>query len=181
MTPEVVVVSALVGLLLLYLATLSRLRFEAGESPLPPLPTATERAFFLNAVLTAFPVAIAAGLVIGTAALLFLPGRRFPMPMQFFVADYELLGQALGVGLLYIVSRRSPKRIVLLMLAIGFALGLASSIVLLSEKEHLVAYTYAGITATLLAFSLLFSTQAFAAFVAKLRDSLEPNKPVDPK
>ncbi|WP_029146962.1 hypothetical protein [Methylophilus sp. 5] len=177
--PGLIVVGAGSVISLLYLATLGRLRYEAGESPLPGSIGSNDRNFIINAVLIVFPISIVAGMLSGALCVLLLPGISFRLLYDFRFHDYELIGFAVGVLFLFALSQRRPRRVVTLMFAAGYALGLGATVILLVPGFNDPIYTFTGTTGLMLLAGTSITSKSFARLKDRFAEVLKPAEATD--
>ena len=166
-----VVVGATLVILLLYLVTLARLRYEAGDRILPQLPGQGQKALLLNTVITVFPVGMVSGILLAVLSILFLPGRRLQLPF-FRFSDYELVAFLVGTVLLFLLTRRNPRRSLAITFALGYALGLAATVLLLVPEFNVPTYTFFGATISMLAAALVLWSNPFISLTRSFVETI---------
>lgn len=171
-----IMVGATVVILLLYVLTLARLRYEAGDRILPPLLAQGQKAFLLNTVITVFPVGMVAGILVAVLSVLFLPGRPLYLPFVRFW-DYELVAFLVGTVLLFVLTRRNSRKALVMTFAAGYALGLAATVLLLNPQLNIPAYTFPGATVAMLAAALAVSSKLFIRLTHGFENAIASSRP----
>jgi hypothetical protein len=172
-----IIAGAMVVILLLYVLTLARLRYESGERILPQLPGQGQKALFLNTVITVFPVGMAGGILLGILSILFLPGRRLrlPFPRSFALSDYELVAFLVGTVLLFLLMRRNPRKSLAITFSLGYALGSAATVLLLVPEVNLPVPTFLGTIISMLAAALVLSSNPFIRLTRDFVETISPS------
>jgi hypothetical protein len=169
-TTGLIAAGAIVVILLLYLLTLARLRYEAGERFLPEMPA--QRSLLLNTVITVFPIGMVGGILAGVLAILFLPGKGFHIPIWGNCWDYELGAWLTGCLLIFLLMRRNAKKLLALTFSAGYALGLSAAILLLESGTNNPAYTFSGVMLAMLAAALVLSFKPLVQFARNFEKAI---------
>jgi hypothetical protein len=173
----VVVIGAAATIILLYVVTLARLRFETGERILPDTIGIGLARRFQHAVITVFPGGIVIGIVLGSLFVLGLAGRMYSLGGRFLVHDYELVAFLAGAVLLFIIGKHSVARPPLLAFAAGYGLGIAAMVELLSPRGNSPLMTFVSTPLATLSVSIIISSGWFKRLIKSFEN--EFNSPAE--
>jgi hypothetical protein len=167
-----VALGAMATLILLYLITLARLRFEAGEKLIPGAGTGTANRF--QHALVMFPAGIVGGILVGTLVVLALPGRPvWLVPNVMF--DYELVAFVAGALFLGFIVRRNPARSPLMAFGFGYGLGIAAIEEVLRPVFNKPIPTFAWTSVASLIAGLIISSEWFRRAMKGFEDAIRPS------
>jgi hypothetical protein len=166
--PNIIVLCAIVLVVLLFLVTLGRIRYESDDEFLAEYAGSSVRKLLLSRITTIFPVALIAGIVTALFAITFIPrGEIF----LFGVWNYEAIAFIVSIILIYLVVSRNRDNTLALSFSIGLSSGLSSTILVLRPFHNNPIVTFLGWLITLFIASIFINSSIFAAFTDNLSRS----------
>lgn len=172
-----IVGGAVVVILLLYLLTLARLQYEAGDRLVPELSSHGLKALVLNTVMTVFPVGIVVGILFTALSTLLLPGR--PLVPSFVVNimlfDYEVVAFMVGALLLVLLARRSPNRLLVITFAFGYAFSSAATVLVLQPYFNSATRTFLCTALSMGLVAVVVSSRPFIRVIHSFEQAISPS------
>jgi hypothetical protein len=178
--PSLVVLVAIVLIVLLFLVTLGRIRYESDNDFLSEYTGSSIGRLLLSRITTIFPVALITGIVTGLCCVTFIPGDERLSIVPFSIWNYEAIAFIVSAVLLYLVISRNRDTTLILSFSTGLSFGLSSTILVLRPWDNNPVTTFVGWFIALFIASIFINSSTFIMFVENFRKAFETsinNKP----